>query len=1133
MNDVVAYRTLSTLLVSLCMGCSTNAPSGSDTTIPLDTSVTSDTATGTDTAGDDDVSAVADTNVITDTSAATDTHIEEDGVIHADTHGAEDTTKPQPCAVNEKVSEHVCVPCPSGEKTAEGADPTGEDTNCTPCSPGAYDAGGDTCVPCEAGSLSDSGATECMPCSAGTFADEFTCTACSDGYVSEEGQSECLPCPAGTWDNQNLCEACAKGTVSAEGAAQCISCEAGSFANANLCTECPAGAISQEGETECLACDDGSVSNDAHTACETCPAETYDDGSEACAPCPKDFTSLPGATECEVAPKDSLTSLRDYGYLFWPTNHWFNWGIFFDVQYMQSGYYGWAFDVSKASFVHLGMLDEAVSPEGALKQDATVISNLPAASLSYAAIQNGVEYAATDFLGTKGALKNPSRLIDMGRFMQRLDIPEVGYEGANDLAGSIHLAAMTRHVALTHRAKTDSVDSPVTLTIHLEGPAVETFSETTWLDGTRAVSVHDAAGKGWSFILPEQPEVTLDIVRLPNGSLSFRGTFNTPVAGQEMALSVIGVPSNAGDDEQLSVWLHPGETVSVKSSQLKLDGSGGDNLQDATWDPERGLYVVNLHNLSDVGAPGWQDWANLDIHNWYNRHRIVLANSNNGPVSIPLAFDGGNNAAFYIVGGSPLFRDLNGEPTGTPIQISKNWHVQPFWYHLYSAMTVEPGTLEVEHTFAHSKWGEAYAAAHAQLSLIGWAHNQQWDESSLGAFGETITYDPDLTAGRSMVDDVRPFLVDTKGKWKWTGNVGGANFLLYANQYTDNRPEHQLGRLRTHYKYTGPNLTHVSYAGRTRDGKIEANITTQLGRTDDLVRVYYHLHYTVLEDTSYDRLALFQMAADRYGDNGFKYLAYGNAAGATYDGVIVDHKKTGYISSADRGIELSGDAPWVMLYDSKHKEGDLPEYLANLAFVVRDYEVTIGDETTTTPHINVIRTFNGGWSQMAFELGVPYDPDNNFLPAGSVMKATVEYLVPPAVKDAYYGPSDYLAAIPAEDYQSTEMARTLAEGNQLEVVPSVGSLTRTYPVVLEAAPGATAVQFTLSGGLGYTPITVRHLARPDGWKFQRKTDGAWLPLGQEVHGNDYWQAYESTATQSFDLIYNVKNTGVQEYRLVR
>ena len=87
---------------------------------------------------------------------------------------------------------------------------------------------------------------------------------------------------------------------------------------------------------------------------------------------------------------------------------------------------------------------------------------------------------------------------------------------------------------------------------------------------------------------------------------------------------------------------------------------------------------------------------------------------------------------------------------------------------------IDPGSHELEHTFAHSKWGEAFAAAHAQLSLIGWGQNQQWDESSLGAFGESITYDPDLTLNRAMVDDVRPFLVEAKNKWSWTGNVGGA-----------------------------------------------------------------------------------------------------------------------------------------------------------------------------------------------------------------------------------------------------------------------------------------------------------------------------------------------------------------------
>ena len=158
-----------------------------------------------------------------------------------------------------------------------------------------------------------------------------------------------------------------------------------------------------------------------------------------------------------------------------------------------------------------------------------------------------------------------------------------------------------------------------------------------------------------------------------------------------------------------------------------------------------------------------------------------------------------------------------------------------------SSLLLEPGSHEFEHTFAHSKWGEAYAVQHAQLSLIGWGHNQQWDESSIGCWGESITYDPDMTLARAQVDDVRPFLVNAGTEWRWTGNVGGASFLVYRpSEGISSFPSHQLGRMRTHYAYTGPNLTKVIYAGLSRDGKIEAKITTQLGRTDDLVRAYYH-----------------------------------------------------------------------------------------------------------------------------------------------------------------------------------------------------------------------------------------------------------------------------------------------------
>ena len=895
---------------------------------------------------------------------------------------------------------------------------------------------------------------------------------------------------------------------------------------------CPPGTYGLGG-TDCVACTPGAVSEAGATACEPCVAGTYavDNG---CVACPEDFVSEQGASTCDLAPVASSLDARDYGYLFWPGNHWYSWGTFTNVQHVQTGTYGLALDVSGADLVHLGLLDAAEGPGQALHTPNSAITGLPAAAVTYSVVAGGQTHTATGFFGSDGSPTNPSQIVDMGRFMQRVQVPSVGYSGTTELTGSVQLAAMPRHFVLTHAVASAAGAGPVVVRIDIAGAAVSSYPETVWLDGARAVSIRDAAGDGWSFILPTSVGADPTITRDAQGALSLQVTFDSPASDEPLSLAVIAVPSNAGPDAQLDTWLHPTDSVTVESAQLHLDGSGGSETTPATWDPERGLYVIGLKDLSEVGAPGNQSWSDPTVHNWYNRHRVVVHNNTAAPVSVPLAFEGGNNAAFYIVGGSPLLRDLNGEPTGAPLQISKNWHEQPFWYHLYGALVVPPGSHEVEHTFAHSKWGEAYAAAHAQLSLVGWGQNQQWDESSLGAFGETITYDPDQTLSRAMVDDVRPFLVEADKKWGWTGNVGGANFLVYAStEGFVSPPDHQLGRMRTHYEYTGPNLTKVTYAGATSDGRIAATITTQLGRTDDVVRAWYHLRYESLDDVAYDRLALFQMAADRYSDNGFERHAYGNEDGVLFDEDVTDHQSTGYAADSDRGIPLAGDAPWVMLYDSSHTEGNLPEHLANVAFVVRHYEATLDGETVTTPHINIVRTYNGGWSQMGFELGIPYDATAPFVPAGSVIEATVEYVVPPASKAAWYGASDYLTALPAESFQSTDMALKLAADGRLEVTTTAGALLRTYPVELAAAPGAIAAQFTLTGGLGYTPISIRGLVRPDGWLLERWDGDVWQALGQDVHGNDYWQAYDDAATGTFDLVFNVLNQGTQQYRLSR
>jgi len=231
-----------------------------------------------------------------------------------------------------------------------------------------------------------------------------------------------------------------------------------------------------------------------------------------------------------------------------------------------------------------------------------------------------------------------------------------------------------------------------------------------------------------------------------------------------------------------------------------------------------------------------------------------------------------------------------------------------------------------------------------------------------------------------------------------------------------------------------------------------------------------------------------------------------------------------------------------MLYDNQLIDERLPEHYADLAYVVRHFEANIGGTLVTTPHINLHRTHNR-ISQFGLELGLPYaegspwcgDPcqgRTNFVPAGSTVSATVEYLVAPADKARYYGASDYLQALPAARWRTPAMAIALANGNALSVNAEVGRVRRVHPVELDAAAGRVAAQFTLSGGLGYVPVTTHGLIRHDGWRLQRRDADAWTTVDQEVHGNDFWQARYDGSVETYSLTWNVHNRGERTYRVI-
>ena len=94
-----------------------------------------------------------------------------------------------------------------------------------------------------------------------------------------------------------------------------------------------------------------------------------------------------------------------------------------------------------------------------------------------------------------------------------------------------------------------------------------------------------------------------------------------------------------------------------------------------------------------------------------------------------------------------------------------------------------------------------------------------------------------------------------------------------------------------------------------------------------------------------------------------------------------------------------------------------------------------------------------------------------------------------------------------------------AVGNHRRVGVLQGSLEHLYPDIRIRADGDRAT-FTLSGGLGFVPITFTGLSSSRSYTL--RVDGE--PVDQNVHGNDFWQTDYDPVKRRWSRSYNVPIT---------
>lgn len=724
------------------------------------------------------------------------------------------------------------------------------------------------------------------------------------------------------------------------------------------------------------------------------------------------------------------------------------------------------------------------------------------------------------------------RVIESGRYLQRADYNALLNSADTRWTGRMEIAATLDYFAINYEVHNGS-DNTQTLGLEFSMEFGEELTSETLADG-RGLTLRSASGQGLTVLRAAGDDQTK--IAFSNNVLTVENDSVYAVSGTFTGFGVLVIPSADAKVTDADV------VENVESCIVTAQDIDTGTAVPVTYDARRGIYVLDI---SQVNANVSQ--STKSGRNTYDRVKFSIQNEGAEAAKVPLSFQ--KTGRVSVTGISPMIRDAETlEPTGIQVQISKNWHtnastsvpqtdpsryLEGQWYHGNTSIAVEAEkTAEYEYTCAYGEWGGVYAASHAQLCLIGWggANNLLWEESAMGSWGESVTYDPDMGLGRSMIDDVRPFLVtSTQGgdqQYNWTGNVGGANFL----DYYPTAKQSKLVDLISVYRAQAPNMTDVTYSGVTADGAIAAEITINMGRTDDVVRTYYTIRYTFLKDIEPERLSFFKLCADGYADNFFTKYAIGDASGILEKDVPSSSVTVGYNGEA---VQAKNEQFWFALYASSNRG----EENGDVSYIVRNYNADLNGTSYDKPSYRIFGTQNGAL-QPSCELTLPADIKK--VEAGSSVEMTVEYLVLPGDAQSYYGTSDYL--LENNLFGTADATFDQVDGGKVIAEVSTGTLKGNYPVTIAAAEGEVVAQFALTGGLGYVPVKICGVDGYSGYMLQRMEGGEWknvVQTGSAKNTNDYWQVVRDAATGKYDFVYNVKNTeGLNyytrnEYRLIK
>jgi autotransporter-associated beta strand protein len=802
-------------------------------------------------------------------------------------------------------------------------------------------------------------------------------------------------------------------------------------------------------------------------------------------------------------PAQAFVHVKDYGFMWWQDGIRTLAGAVLTANQMfniKTSRYAFSFDASGMGIAALFPLTNAPSETVAFTEsNAGSFPASPAVGFSCTVTTGGVAKAVTRITTDL----NEVQLIEAGKFYQHrwIKVRLASGPPVDASQSGLEVCAWPDRLSLVARIRPLSILTNCALDMKVVLPARYAAS----LTNGDAFAVTAADGTGFVFLK------STNTIALTYNAATREVQAHTAVSSWssnvEASVGMIIYPLTNATDAALADAVAT-ETAPLAVTASQVAPTVVSNLASA-YEADSGCTVIGLR--SDGGA----------VDNLFERTLIIVSNPTDRERVARLNF--AKNYSWPRAPGTVVFlRDVNGHPTGIPVQHSKNWHTSTTdrwkgtWFHGLTMVTVPArSTLSFEAAVVSQNFGGVPAASHAQLCLVGWySQSQQWDEAAIGSYHEALCYEPDGNQIQCAGADSRPLLIrNTAGATKqWTVNVGGCDFVRY---YDSSGARRHPGRMRTLYRRSGPCLAEAVYSGRTADNKIEFTYSAAVTRSSDITRGLHRLRLDVTQTTDFSRLVFFQMNADSYNYNVGNQLAYGSA---DQTNAVRQWAATfGLDRNIGTAVALTGNQPWASLHNGSSSDPTMRA--ANRGYIVRSWKARLNGVDQVPPYI-VERSVSASTGRTAAsELDLVPPPSVTRLLAGDYVEAEIERVYLPKAAGDYYGPDTHLTNAVAAYGNTYNLVLREAVGNSLSVSVQAGTLLHIYPI--EIAVTNDAAQFSVTGGLGYVPVTFTGVSTYREPVVEERVGQTWVAVDPSLNGNDYWQTDYNSSTLRWEITYNL------------